>query len=332
MSFQVFQAQGLRIFTGDTATVSSYTGNAGEIAVNTETKSVRILDGVNAGGTPLTTADAEELIGLSLDQLADLALSSPNEGDTLVYKNGSWTNDRLVDATAAVDEMSKMIDVEMTDLQTGHVLAYNATSQKWVNQATATVDHNHDARYQVKGNYLTDTSNLGEVNDVQITAPADGQALVYDAGKWVNSSAGGGGFTEITPFAKEFSFSNTVNYEQTLTGSSVLNSARWVLCDIFITASTSDHQNFKFSRTNTGSTKNWIDSRGQQPSSQFGNLTSQQLLTLTYYGESDGFSSNYGIWYASQWLPTNGAKLWMHNYGNSGSTGWVYIIVKGWKA
>jgi len=192
MSFQVFQAQGLRIYTGDTATISSYTGLAGEIAINTETKSVRILDGINAGGTPLTTADAEELTGLSLDQLADLALSSPNEGDTLVYKNGSWTNDRLVDATAAVDEMSKMIDVEMTNLQTGHVLAYNAASQKWVNQATATVDHNHDARYQMKGNYLTNTSNLGEVSDVQITMPDDGQSLVYDAGKWINTTLAGG--------------------------------------------------------------------------------------------------------------------------------------------
>ena len=194
MSFQVYQAQGLRIYTGDTATISSYTGLAGEIAINTETKSVRILDGINAGGTPLTTADAEELTGLSLDQLADLALSSPNEGDTLVYKNGSWTNDRLVDATAAVDKMSKMIDVEMTNLQTGHVLAYNAASQKWVNQATATVDHNHDARYQMKGTYLTNTSNLSEVSDVQITMPADGQSLVYDAGyqKWVNTTVAGG--------------------------------------------------------------------------------------------------------------------------------------------
>jgi len=188
MSFQVYQAQGLRIYTGDTATISNYTGLAGEIAINTETKSVRILDGINAGGTPLTTADAEELTGLSLDQLADLALSSPNEGDTLVYKNGSWTNDRLVDATAAVDEMSKMIDVEMTNLQTGHVLAYNAASQKWVNQATATVDHNHDARYQIKGTYLTNTSNLGEVSDVQITMPANDQVLSYNAStsKWEN--------------------------------------------------------------------------------------------------------------------------------------------------
>lgn len=192
MSFQVFQAQGLRIFTGDTDTVSSYVGNAGEIAINTETKSVRVLDGVNAGGTPLTNVDAEELLGLNLAQLADLALTQPNEGDTLVFKDGSWTNDRLVDATAAVDEMSKMVDVELTDLQTGNILAYNAALGKWVNQTTASADHNHDSRYQIKGNYLTDTSNLSEINNVQITMPEDGQGLVYDAGKWINTTVSGG--------------------------------------------------------------------------------------------------------------------------------------------
>ena len=224
MSFQVYQAQGLRIFTGDTETVSSYVGNAGEIAINTETKSVRVLDGINAGGTPLTNVDAEELTGLNLGQLADLAITEPNEGDTLVFKEGSWKNDRLVDATAAIDEVGKMADVELTNLQTGNVLTYNASLGKWVNQATASAYHDHDDRYQAKGNYLTDTSNLGEMSNVQITMPEQGQSLVYDADyqKWINTtlaavasgasgSAGSGGFGGCVLQVKHEYYSNSAS-------------------------------------------------------------------------------------------------------------------------
>ena len=87
MSFQVYQAQGLRIYTGDTATVNSYVGLAGELAINTETKSVRILDGLNPGGVPLSTAGGVELQGLNIEQLANLLVSSPQDGRQGVRPN-----------------------------------------------------------------------------------------------------------------------------------------------------------------------------------------------------------------------------------------------------
>ena len=60
----------------------------------------------------------------------------------------------------------------------------------WENKAVAAADHNHDTRYQAKGDYLMPTSNLSELNNVQITMPADGQSLVYDEGyqKWINTT------------------------------------------------------------------------------------------------------------------------------------------------
>lgn len=56
MSFDVYQAQGLRIFQADNATVSAYVGNEGEIAINTENKSIHILDGVTPGGIEIKPA------------------------------------------------------------------------------------------------------------------------------------------------------------------------------------------------------------------------------------------------------------------------------------
>ena len=92
MSFQVFQAQGLRIYAGDTATVNSYTGLPNELAINTETKSVRVLDGVTPGGVPLTTTNGAELQGLNIEQLANLLVTTPKNGEALVYQDGKWTN------------------------------------------------------------------------------------------------------------------------------------------------------------------------------------------------------------------------------------------------
>ena len=46
MSFDVYQAQGLRIFQGTNEQVTQYVGREGELAINMDTKSIHILDGV----------------------------------------------------------------------------------------------------------------------------------------------------------------------------------------------------------------------------------------------------------------------------------------------
>lgn len=194
MSFQVFQAQGLRIYAGDTATVNSYVGLAGELAINIETKSVRILDGVNPGGVPLTTTNGPELKGLNIEQLANLLVTTPKNGEALVYQDGKWTNQAVAtQSSTAASNLGELLDVTLTNLQSNQVLSYNAVLAGWENKAVATVDHDHDLRYQAKGDYLMPTSNISELNNVQITMPEDGQSLVYDEGyqKWINTTLAG---------------------------------------------------------------------------------------------------------------------------------------------
>jgi len=49
---------------------------------------------------------------------------------------------------------------------------------------------------------------------------------------------------------------------------------------------------------------------------------------MTYFGDSDGHSSHYGLWYSSMIVSTNGAQLYMHRDGNgAGGTGWTYLRV-----
>ena len=76
--------------------------------------------------------------------------------------------------------------------------------------------------------------------------------------------------------------------------------------------------------------KNWVDSRGQQPSSQFGDLRRHAVM-MVYQGEADGYTPNYGVWFPSQAIPLNANGTFdFNNYGNSGSNGWVYLVIKAW--
>ena len=131
------------------------------------------------------------------------------------------------------------------------------------------------------------------------------------------------------PVISEFSFSGTVNTSRTL-HTSVPANARYILANAFITASSSDHQNFVLSATQWSDARTWVDPRGTQPSTQFGTLTQKDNVTLTYFGETDGFTSNYGIWYNSLSIPVNCTTLWVNNYGNSGSNSWLYLVIRGY--
>jgi hypothetical protein len=166
--------------------------------------------------------------------------------------------------------------------------------------------------------WVTNTGNLNTVADINATGNyrQGGSAMIS--------------IVQIGPSATNIAFSSTINAQYTLNPTTIPAAARYVLCDIFVTANFSDHQNFMFSRGNMGQQKNWVDTRGNNPANEFGNLTSQENTIVTYPGEQDGYTPNYGIWFASQILPVVGRTVWINNYGNSGSNGYVYIIVKGY--
>jgi len=137
---------------------------------------------------------------------------------------------------------------------------------------------------------------------------------------------------ELTPASVEWSWSGGVNSSaKTLSPTSIPSTARYLLADVFVTADTSDHQNIVLGRTSSDATaaQNWVNTRGQQPSTIFSSaIASRQAITLTYNGEADNYSPNYGMWYSSQVVPCAGRTVYFSNYGNSGSNGWVYVRVR----
>ena len=82
MSFDVYQAQGLRIFQGTNEQVTQYVGREGELAINMDTKSIHILDGVTPGGVATSDTGGGVLEGSNTFQAANrAAVTVANDGN-----------------------------------------------------------------------------------------------------------------------------------------------------------------------------------------------------------------------------------------------------------
>ena len=139
-------------------------------------------------------------------------------------------------------------------------------------------------------------------------------------------------YQEVKASFVEWKFSST-HYGSQSVPSTVPTDAEYALCDLFFSSNKNDHQNFAFSDEQVGEEKNWVDARGQNPEGQFNAKTQKrQEVTVTYNGESDGFTQHYGIWWSSQILPIKSRKFYWGNYGNSGSTGYIFMRVRGYYA
>lgn len=132
-----------------------------------------------------------------------------------------------------------------------------------------------------------------------------------------------------TPQTLEFGFAPTALHStQALSG--LPAGTRYILADVFAAANMSDQQNFWIGRGVSETPQTWNGAQGGQPSMYFGDLRKQAVM-LNYPGGSDGYTSTYGIWYASQGIPVNANGTFdFASTGNSGSSGWIYLIIKGY--
>jgi len=130
-----------------------------------------------------------------------------------------------------------------------------------------------------------------------------------------------------TPQTLEFGFSPTTLHS-TQPVPMLPTGARYILADVFATAAPDDQQNFWLGRGVSNTPQTWVTPAGTQPSTLFGDLRKQGVL-LYYPGQSDGFTSNYGIWYSSQAIPVNANGTFdFASTGNTASSGWIYMVIK----
>jgi hypothetical protein len=129
-----------------------------------------------------------------------------------------------------------------------------------------------------------------------------------------------------TPIAREWSFGGSVATTVSISG--LPANTRYILADVFINCVSEDHFNVVLGAAYTPVRKNWIDVRGQQPSTQFG-TADRDAVRMSYHGDADGYSPFYGVWFSSQIIKMiDSSTLGFNNYGNNGTSGWVYMRIK----
>lgn len=140
-----------------------------------------------------------------------------------------------------------------------------------------------------------------------------------------------------TCFTQQVSYTNTVDTSLTLSATYIPAAARAVLADVFIapglSGTTADHEIFNLGSVSNGTQRTWVEGWGTNPNTM--GTVNNQIVRLLTDGENGGGSSFFmgsrGIWFPSLTIPiaANGV-LYYSNYGNSNSSGYIFLNVKGY--
>jgi len=143
------------------------------------------------GGVPVDPSDetyhnnakwwAEQSAGgaTSLADLTDVNLTSPTDGQSLVYDDAT---DKWVNGDGGASAFADLTDVSLSNLSNGQIPQYNSTSQKWENENLPTIP-----------------DDLNDLSDVSVSSAQNGQGLIYDSvtGKWKNQNIPSGGASDL---------------------------------------------------------------------------------------------------------------------------------------
>ena len=115
---------------------------------------------------------AVELVKQGLDIIDNL--TSTDTDAALSANQGKVLKD-LVDGITPITELVELDDVSATNPQTGDILKYNGTSEKW-------------EKYSLPAIPLY----LGDLGDIVLDSVSNGQVLTYNGAYWTNQNPSGG--------------------------------------------------------------------------------------------------------------------------------------------
>lgn len=121
---------------------------------------------------------AVELVKQGLDIIDNL--TSTDTDVALSAKQGKVLKD-LVDGITPITELAELDDVSAEDPQTGDILKYNGTSEKWE-----------------KYNLPVIPLYLGDLGDIVLDSVANGQVLTYNGAYWTNATPQNGAINYST--------------------------------------------------------------------------------------------------------------------------------------
>ncbi len=96
----------------------------------------------------------------SLDNLIDVVITAPSDGEVLKYSGGNWINDVDTSGTT-INTIDDILDVTVIAAESGHILLYDGTT--WINMS----------------------GQLSNLDDVKAEAPSVGDIIRWSGSEWI---------------------------------------------------------------------------------------------------------------------------------------------------
>ena len=131
----------------------------------------------------------------------DLSTTTPQNLDVLQYNGSQWERATISGGggTSNVGVLNDLTDVNATTPGNNQVLAWTGTAWEPANPATATAAVLTDAGVTFDNSSGDNEYIYGSAPQlvVNISAPQDGEGLVYQSGQWVNGAVAGSGSLDL---------------------------------------------------------------------------------------------------------------------------------------
>ncbi len=310
-------------FTNKTGNISQWTNDAGYLTSETDSQTLSL------SGTTLSisTGNNVDLGALTLDDFADVAISSVSDGQFLTYDNGTgdWTNSTVsiptltsqltndagfITSASTYDNSDVDSHLNQSNPTSGYVLSWNGSDYAWVSNGASGAHYtDSDARaafsattglsYNSGTGVFSLNSQLENLSDVSSTTPSTGQVLKWNGSTWT-PSADENDDTIYTSFNTDF--------DTRLSGKSTTNLSE-------------------------GTNKYFTDTRVRNAISVTGDLSYNASTGVISFTETDNYANadvdthlNSGSATTGQILSWNGSDYdWI---ANSGTPAWSAVTNK----
>ena len=189
--------------TGAPTTVSSFTNDAGYLTAQTDSQTLSLYGSV----LTISTGNNVDLGVLTLDDFADVAISSVSDGQFLTYDNGAgdWTNSTVsiptltsqltndagfITSASTYDNSDVDTHLNQSNPTSGYVLSWNGSDYSWVANAggggiaLTDLSATTGLSYNNGTGVFSLNAELKNLSNVASTAPSTGQVLKWNGTTW----------------------------------------------------------------------------------------------------------------------------------------------------
>ena len=301
------------------------------------------LEGTNDNTTKVDLTDSKMVI----KQNGDVGIGTTTPNATLHIKNeteSSGTGDVYLPGVINKPTECLRLQNKWHNTGSGALLRFTNQHPQGTNPSTGEYNlagiagYDHDGSWGGGLAFYTSPGSGSGGDDLTLRMSIDSTGAVNIPGPTTGAAHGSASMLYLldTCFFKEWSYANYV--EPTVkvtfnTSTEIPDGAKAVLAEVFLSRddlTNGDHQIHVLGKNHLGNQTNWRGGAGQPSTAFSADVDVRQTVELLMPGESDGFTHYFGKWHSSVIIPLENNKIYYSNMGNSSSTGWVYMRVRGY--